>query len=746
MIRIGCLLVCAFFGLVYGQAADSQIVLRLDELIHHEMEDKGLQTLSIAIVDHDRVVWSRDYGAGPDTVYRVGSVSKLFTDIGIMQLVERGEIDLDAPVTRYLPEFHPKNPFGKPITLRQLMSHRAGLVREPPVGHYFDDSGPSLKQTVASLNETALVYAPGSHTKYSNAGIAVVGDVLETTQHTPFSQYLKTHVLQPLGMQHSAFTPQPELIRNLAKSFMWTYDGRVFEAPKFELGMAPAGCMYSTTGDLARFVMDLFTGGRGVIRRETLEKMWTPQFEAAGQKTGYGLGFRIAEVKGRRVIGHGGAIYGFATELEALPEDQIGVAAITTKDSANAVVNHIARQAVEWLIAERLHRPLPAAKIPVPLPGPEAARLTGAYPDVEITNPGGKLYATPFKSGYRIQFKKSGDDLVADDVLAFGSKLKLDAAKRVFPPPAPPDIPKRWQGLIGEYGWDYDTLYILERGGKLTALIEWFSYDPLEDISENEFRFPDAGLYAHEPAAFTRDAAGRAVSVRVGGVLFPRRPDPASPGATFHLTPVKPVAELRAEALKANPPAEKGDFRKPELVELVKLDPAIHLDIRYATSNNFMRTPFYREARAFMQRPAADAAVRADQSLRRLGYGLLIHDAYRPWYVTKMFWDGTPPDKHNFVADPSQGSRHNRGCAVDLTLYDAATGKPIQMTGGYDEMSTRSYPEYPGGTALQRWHRDLLRRMMEAEGFQVNEFEWWHFDYKDWSQYPILNQDFGAIR
>jgi D-alanyl-D-alanine dipeptidase len=110
-----------------------------------------------------------------------------------------------------------------------------------------------------------------------------------------------------------------------------------------------------------------------------------------------------------------------------------------------------------------------------------------------------------------------------------------------------------------------------------------------------------------------------------------------------------------------------------------------------------------------------------------------------------MFWDGTPPDKHIFVADPSHGSRHNRGCAVDLTLYDLNTGRPVEMVGLYDEMSPRSYPDYPGGTALARWHRQLLRRAMEDESFTVYEFEWWHFDYKDWRKYPILNVHAGAL-
>jgi len=123
----------------------------------------------------------------------------------------------------------------------------------------------------------------------------------------------------------------------------------------------------------------------------------------------------------------------------------------------------------------------------------------------------------------------------------------------------------------------------------------------------------------------------------------------------------------------------------------------------------------------------------------------LIHDAYRPWYVTKMFWEGTPDDKKIFVADPSQGSRHNRGAAVDLTLYDRKTGRPIEMVGGYDEMSERSFPDYPGGTSLQRWHREVLRRAMERQGFHVYDFEWWHFDYGDWRSYPIGNATFEQL-
>ena len=234
-----------------------------------------------------------------------------------------------------------------------------------------------------------------------------------------------------------------------------------------------------------------------------------------------------------------------------------------------------------------------------------------------------------------------------------------------------------------------------------------------------------------------------------GATLFFAFGHPASradqkPGI-FRITPRRPVAELRREALAATPPAEKGPFRPVDLVDLTSLDPAIRLDVRYATPDNFLSTPVYEEARAFLQRPAAEALRRAHLALRDEGYGLLVHDAYRPWWVTKLFWDATPVDKRDFVADPAKGSRHNRGCAVDLTLYRLADGRAVEMPSLYDEMSDRARPGYAGGTPDRRARRDLLRAVMEKEGFTVFESEWWHFDYRDWREYPILNLTFAEI-
>ena len=206
------------------------------------------------------------------------------------------------------------------------------------------------------------------------------------------------------------------------------------------------------------------------------------------------------------------------------------------------------------------------------------------------------------------------------------------------------------------------------------------------------------------------------------------------------------VAPHVAFLAQNGPPKESGVFRKAQLAELALLDPTLHLDIRYATSNNLTGRPVYDEPRAFLQRPAARALVRAHRALIKKGYGLLIFDGCRPWSVTKIFWDVTPPDKHQFVANPAEGSKHNRGCAVDLSLYDLKTGREVEMPSIYDETSERSYPTYEGGTVAQRCARDLLRATMEKEGFSVYPTEWWRFDYKNWKKYPILNLPFGEIK
>tara|TARA_R110002111_G_scaffold2705_4_gene17942 strand:+ start:29922 stop:32306 length:2385 start_codon:yes stop_codon:yes gene_type:complete len=751
----------------------SPAIDRLQTAIRHEVEQKQLPAFSISLVDGDKLVWAEGFGfqdkdrkfrATENTVYRVGSVSKLFTDIAVMQLVESGALDLNAQVQTYLSEFQPSNPFGGEISVLQLMTHRSGLVRESPVGNYFDPTEPSLAETVASLNDTSLVYNPGSKTKYSNAAVAVVGAVLEKQLNVSHAAQVRQKILDPLKMNHSDFTVTPAVEQHLATGWMRTNDGRRFVAPTFLLGTGPAGNLYSNVVDLAKFLTCLFNAGQfkdgQILKRETFQTMLAPQKDPDGKPQRFGIGFAIQDFDGLTKVGHGGAVYGFSTQLEALPERKLGVAAIASLDGTNGVVGRLADYALRLMLATQDGKPLPVYRMTGPVPKERAKELVGLYRNAEekksarITELNGNLFL--HRGSFRYDLRSAADDgtVLTDDSIGSGTAVELEGKdvlkvgttkfQRALDTPPPPTSAD-WKGLIGEYGWDHNTLYILEDEGQLYALIEWFYYYPLKQIDRNTFEFPDYGLYHGEHLKFTRDKEDVATEVVAAEVKFLRREVGTKDGETFQITPVKPIDDLRAAALAASPPPEPGTYRQPALVDLTALDPTIKLDIRYATENNFTGAVFYKQARAFMQRPAAEAVVRANARLKERGLGLLIHDAYRPWHVTKMFWDATPGEFKDFVANPARGSRHNRGCAVDLTLYDLQTGKPIQMVAGYDEFSPRSFPLYPGGTSRQRWYRELLRQTMESEGFTVFQYEWWHFDFKDWKQYRIGNQTFEAI-
>jgi D-alanyl-D-alanine dipeptidase len=314
--------------------------------------------------------------------------------------------------------------------------------------------------------------------------------------------------------------------------------------------------------------------------------------------------------------------------------------------------------------------------------------------------------------------------------------------------PRPPEVPRRFLSLIGEYGKDKEVIYILEKDNRLQFQERGSSPRPLKQLANPyEFEFPkDGGPHAGLSLGFGFDPKSQVTGLVIDlNQMIPRRPIDGENGQTFRIKPVRPVEEIRKETAGLKPPSEPDKPRKPDLVDLVDVVPGLKLDVRYATSNNFLGTPLYTSARALMQRPAAEALAKVQAKLAPKGYGLLIHDAYRPWRVTKLFWEATPAAQHTFVADPAKGSKHNRGCAVDLTLCELSTGKPVEMVGGYDEFSDRSYPDYPGGTSRQRWHREMLRAAMEAEGFAVNDAEWWHFDFHAWQDYPIIDIPFESL-
>ena len=213
---------------------------------------------------------------------------------------------------------------------------------------------------------------------------------------------------------------------------------------------------------------------------------------------------------------------------------------------------------------------------------------------------------------------------------------------------------------------------------------------------------------------------------------------------TFYIIPIKEISELREISKNSNPPILDSLDSHKKLVDLKKLDDEFQLDIRYASTNNFMRSKFYKNERAFFNMSAADRLIEAKNELKELGYGIIIYDAYRPWFVTKMFWEGTPENLKHFVANPENGSSHNKGCAIDIGLYDIETGESIDMISGYDEFTERAYPNYMGGSKKQRDIRDMLIKVMEKNDFTVYEYEWWHFNYNKCDS-GIMNYSFSEL-
>lgn len=184
------------------------------------------------------------------------------------------------------------------------------------------------------------------------------------------------------------------------------------------------------------------------------------------------------------------------------------------------------------------------------------------------------------------------------------------------------------------------------------------------------------------------------------------------------------------------------------LADLKAMDPTLALDIRYATTQNFTGKVLYPEARALLLQAPARALIKAHQALAAQGLGIVIYDAYRPFSVTQTLWQEATPEqrRQGFVADPSSGSMHNRGCAVDVGLFERSNGKRLEMPSAFDEFSQRAHTGYTGGDPTAQAHSRLLQDVMHLVGFEVLPQEWWHFNFKGCEDQPILDLDFRALR
>ena len=539
-----------------AQVDYSEAVAELRKTIDDEMQRGILTGMSIALVEGERTVLVEGFGwadrerqvpADADTLYRVGSISKLFTAVAVMQLVEAGKLDLDAPVTKWLPDFRIVDPFetASPITLRQLMCHRSGIVRESPVGGYFDDRQPSPEQSIASLSSCVLVNPPGTKTRYSNIGVTLEGQCVVAASGMSFEDYQSEFVLGPLGMTGSSWRADEQVRQKLAVGYMRVADakgGFFFRpAPLFELGTIPAANLYSSVSDMTRFCKMLLAGGNAtqqpLLQPATWASMSTPQLTT--NPSGFGLGFFVGRFGRYRTLQHTGAVYGFSTSMVAIPELQIAVVVFANDDIVMGPVDRISETALNLMRQAKTGEPVPSVPATVASNTEDLSRFAGDFESsvhwAKITLQDGALKldlaGQPFtlrqispqsfeadgRFAYRdpVEFRVSADGVV-NGFTALGQSFARAN-------PDPPTISDAWQAYLGSYGPDFIPLVISVHHGHLYAMTENMIDYRLTPINGSVFQMPE-GLYADEELIFERDSNGAVHTAVLANMRLPRRP------------------------------------------------------------------------------------------------------------------------------------------------------------------------------------------------------------------------------
>ncbi|HYB42644.1 MAG TPA: serine hydrolase [Candidatus Methylomirabilis sp.] len=375
-------------------AAKPEVKAILDLLaawIESQRAYSGLPSLSIGIVHDQEMVWAASFGwadpehrvaATPDTRYRIASITKLFTATAILQLRDAGRLQLDDPITRHLPWFsissrHAGTP---PITVRHLITHTSGLPREAAFPYWTDGDFPTADRLREGLGRQEATLPTETQWKYSNLALALAGDVVVAVSGEPYPDYVRSHILGPLGMSGTLVgAPEPGEPR-LARGFGRRLpDGSRAAAPPTDTrAITAAANMSSSVSDLARFAMLQFrdgpAGGTQILRGSTLREMQRVHWLEPDWQAGWGLGFRITRTDGRTLVGHGGALRGYRTQILLCPAEKLGVIVLTSADDGNPI--QFAERAFQW-VAPVVARGV--ARDEVRAPDPSWQRYTGRY-------------------------------------------------------------------------------------------------------------------------------------------------------------------------------------------------------------------------------------------------------------------------------------------------------------------------------------------------------------------------------
>ncbi len=462
-------------------------------LIEKEMSKNDITGLSIALVDDQRVVWQTGFGyadlendvpAAPETVYRAGSIAKLFTASAVMQLAEQGRIDIDRPLTEALPEFSIKSRFAHadPVTPRNVMDHHSGLPSNYLLDLYVRNPSPHFEVVLDGLRDEYLAFPPNQVFSYSNAGMAVLGTAVQRLSGEPFADYMTRHFFEPLGMTHSSFAAHP-VARTYEKNR---------EIEPFSLRDMPAAGLLSNVVDLSRFIEMQFaqglSGGHRVLSAASVAEMLRAQNTKApfAFDSLVGLGWMLHGIQvpgGGPVASHGGSLPDSHSMLAILPKHKLGVVVLTNSGSSHTTVSKIAGEALRLMLSAKTGTPAVepalAAESPERAPTAEELRQFNGYFDtmvglatistesgkIDVDAAGHHFRLVPHEDGlFTLEYKLFGllavrvhefDDIrmslvgidgrqviagrIGGETLLFGEKLK------------PGHFPERFRRYLGQY-------------------------------------------------------------------------------------------------------------------------------------------------------------------------------------------------------------------------------------------------------------------------------------------------------
>ncbi len=344
---------------------------RLDAMAAAELAKDGIGGATVGVVAGGALVWAKGYGladieaktpATADTVYRIGSVTKPFTALMLLQLVEAGRLHLSDPVEKYLPEINRiagRAPGAPPVTLVQLATMTSGIAREPDdLATFLQGPVSQWEQVmIAALAKTAYAHEPGTRYLYSNIGYAMLGATLGRAAGQPYVDYVRARILGPLGMAHTDFVPTPAITPVLAKGYE-IRDGRPDGAqPAREHAgrgyKVPNGALYATVGDLSRYVaLMLGDGPDTVLKRETVADNLSRVSSASGDLTsGYGIGFQVQRRGTLVMYGHGGSVAGYRAQVLYEPTTKTGIIVLRNAGGGKFNVAGLARSLLEVVVA-----------------------------------------------------------------------------------------------------------------------------------------------------------------------------------------------------------------------------------------------------------------------------------------------------------------------------------------------------------------------------------------------------------